>query len=31
MQCGRGDIGGSSLVALSYNRFLSEYHWGVEP
>ena len=31
MQCGRSDIGGSSLVALAYNRFLSEYHWGTDP
>jgi hypothetical protein len=29
--CGRGGVGGSSLVALSYYGFWSGYHWGTEP
>jgi hypothetical protein len=29
--CGRSDIGGSSLVALSYYRFWSAYPWGSDP
>jgi hypothetical protein len=28
IQCGRTTVGGSSLVALSYNRFKEEYAWG---
>ncbi|WNG50679.1 hypothetical protein F0U60_46070 [Archangium minus] len=28
IQCGRSDIGGSSLVAVKYNQFKSEYAWG---
>ncbi|HYO59581.1 hypothetical protein [Archangium sp.] len=28
IQCGRTDIGGSSLVAVKYNQFKSEYNWG---
>lgn len=28
IQCGRSDIGGSSLVAVKYNLFKSEYAWG---
>ncbi|MFE8602496.1 hypothetical protein [Archangium violaceum] len=28
IQCGRNDIGGSSLVAVKYNQFKGEYNWG---
>ena len=28
IQCGRTDIGGSSLVAVKYNQFKGEYNWG---
>ncbi|QRK09656.1 hypothetical protein JQX13_05860 [Archangium violaceum] len=28
IQCGRNDIGGSSLVAVKYNQFKGEYAWG---
>jgi hypothetical protein len=28
IQCGRSDIGGSSLVAVKYNGFKGEYNWG---
>ncbi|MFL5357701.1 hypothetical protein [Archangium sp.] len=28
IQCGRTDIGGSSLVAVKFNQFKSEYAWG---
>jgi hypothetical protein len=28
IQCGRTDIGGSSLVAVKYNQFKGEYAWG---
>ena len=28
IQCGRTDIGGSSLVAVKYNQFKAEYNWG---
>ena len=31
MGCGNQEIGGSSLVALSYNRFWAAYLWGQEP
>ena len=27
-QCGRTDVGGSSLVAVKYNQFKTEYAWG---
>jgi hypothetical protein len=30
-QCGRDTVGGSSLVALVYNRFASEHTWGGTP
>jgi hypothetical protein len=28
IQCGKTTVGGSSLVAVAYNRFKSEYPWG---